>query len=136
MHAIQAYIASLHPGAPVQAGRLTMAALMAEGPFSETAYMLLDEAIAAGQLEVSEVSEAGQAEPDRQRDDPRSSGRGSDPAGILCGAGQVALRSGRLCPERGSAVCQGPAAQGRADGQRAADEGAAPGECKLVAGRC
>ncbi|MGA1342273.1 MAG: ARPP-1 family domain-containing protein [Hyphomonas sp.] len=59
MHAIQTYIASLHPGAPVQAGRLTMAALMAEGPFSETAYMLLDEAIAAGQLELSEVSEAG-----------------------------------------------------------------------------
>lgn len=59
MRAIQNYLDSVGFGAPVHAGRLTMLPLTAEGPFSESPYLLLDEAIAAGQLEVSEVSDAG-----------------------------------------------------------------------------
>lgn len=59
MQTIRAGLASLSPGAPVGAGRLTMVALAAREPFCEDPYLLLDEAIAGGQLEVSEVSDAG-----------------------------------------------------------------------------
>lgn len=59
MRAIQNCLESLRPGAPVHAGRLTMLPLTAEGSSRESAYLLLDEALAAGQLEVSEVSDAG-----------------------------------------------------------------------------
>jgi hypothetical protein len=59
MYALRNCLESLSLCAPVQAGRLTIAALTSQGPFSETPYLLLDEAVAAGQLEVSEVSEAG-----------------------------------------------------------------------------
>lgn len=59
MRAIQNCLDSLHLGAPVHAGRLTMVPLTAKGSFGESPYLLLDEAIAGGQLDVSEVSDAG-----------------------------------------------------------------------------
>lgn len=59
MRAIQTYLESLGLGAPVHAGRLTMVALTVDGPLAESSHLLLDEAMAAGQLEVSEVSDAG-----------------------------------------------------------------------------
>jgi hypothetical protein len=59
MYAIRNCLESLSFCAPVQAGRLTIAALTSQGSVSETPYLLLDEAVGAGQLEVSEVSDAG-----------------------------------------------------------------------------
>jgi len=59
MRAIQTYLESLGLGAPVHAGRLTMVPLTFAGAAPESSYLLLDEAMAAGQLEVSEVSDAG-----------------------------------------------------------------------------
>jgi len=59
MRAIQNYLESLGLGAAVHAGRLTMVPLTTEGRVAGSAYLLLDEAIAEGQLEVSEVSDAG-----------------------------------------------------------------------------
>jgi len=59
MPAIQTCLESLGLGAPIHSGRLTMFALTTEGPFPNSSYLLLDEAMAAGQLEVSEVSDAG-----------------------------------------------------------------------------
>lgn len=59
MRAIQTCLESLGLGAPVHAGRLTMVPLTAGGLRADSSYLLLDEAMAAGQLEVSEVSDAG-----------------------------------------------------------------------------
>jgi hypothetical protein len=59
MRAIQTYLESLGLGAPVHAGRLTMVPLTSAASLADSAYLLLDEAMAAGQLEVSEVSDAG-----------------------------------------------------------------------------
>lgn len=59
MSAIHACLEALSPGAPVHAGRLTVVPLLAEGPFAESPYLLLDEAVEAKLLDISEVSEAG-----------------------------------------------------------------------------
>jgi hypothetical protein len=59
MSAIHACLEALSPGAPVHAGRLTLVPLLAEGPFAESPYLLLDEAVEAKLLDISEVSEAG-----------------------------------------------------------------------------
>lgn len=59
MPAIHACLEALSPGAPVHAGRLTVVPLLAEGPFAESPYLLLDEAVQSKLLDISEVSEAG-----------------------------------------------------------------------------
>ena len=59
MPAIHACLEALSPGAPVHAGRLTVVPLLAGGPFAESPYLLLDEAVQSKLLDISEVSEAG-----------------------------------------------------------------------------